>query len=90
MKRSRKRITVLVPEKMWATLSEAAEFLGTAVNQFVVQTAHQEAQRVIEHESIIRLSQRDSRKVSSLIQFPPKPGRPLRNAVKAPKGCVRE
>ena len=60
-----------------------------SVNQFVVQTAYQEAQRILERESVIRLSQTDSRKVLSLLDSPPKPGRALKDAVKAFRGSVR-
>src|SRR5947199_187469 len=44
----RKRITARVSDKVRATLEQAAELLGATVNQFVVQTAYQEAQRGIE------------------------------------------
>jgi uncharacterized protein (DUF1778 family) len=74
---------------MRATLEQAAELLGSTVNQFVVQTAYQEAQRVIERETIIRLSQRDARKVLALLDNPPKPNKRLKDAVKAFKGTVR-
>ena len=71
------------------TLEQAAELLGATVNQFVVQTAYQEAQRVIEHESVIRLSQKDARTVLSLLDNPPKPNKHLKAAVKVFKGAVR-
>ena len=70
------------------TLEQAAELLGATVNQFVVQTAYVEAQRVIERESVIRLSQRDAHKVLALLDNPPKPNRRLKDAVKAFKGTV--
>jgi uncharacterized protein (DUF1778 family) len=53
-----------------------------------VQTAYEEAQRVIERESVIRLSQKDARKVLSLLDNPPKPNKRLNDAVKAFKGAV--
>ena len=85
----RKRITARVPDKVRATLEQAAELLGATVNQFVVQTAYQEAQRVVERESVIRLSQKDARKVLALLDHPPKPNKRLRNAAKEFKGTVR-
>ena len=57
----RKRITARVSDTVRVTLEQAAELLGSTVNQFVVQTAYQEAQRVVERESVIRLSQKDAR-----------------------------
>ena len=85
----RKRITARITDNVRLTLEQAAELLGATVNQFVVQTAYQEAQRVIERESVIRLSQKDARKVLALLDSPPKPNRRLKAAVKAFKGTVR-
>jgi uncharacterized protein (DUF1778 family) len=85
----RKRITTRVSDSVRVTLEQAAELLGSTVNQFVVQTAYQEAQRVIERESVIRLAQQDARKVLALLDRPPKPNKRLKDAVKAFKGTVR-
>ncbi len=85
----RKRTTARVPDNVRVTLEQAAELLGATVNQFVVQTAYQEAQRVIERESVIRLSQKDALKVLSLLDHPPKPNKRLKDAVKTFKGAVR-
>jgi uncharacterized protein (DUF1778 family) len=82
IKGPRKTITALVSDKMRATLEQAAELLGTTVNQFVVQTAHQEAQRAIERERVIRLSRKDARKVLCLLDNPPKPNKRLRDAAR--------
>jgi uncharacterized protein (DUF1778 family) len=86
----RKRITARVSDNVRNTLEQAAELLGATVNQFVVQTAYVEAQRVIERESVIRLSQKDARKVLSLLDNPPKPNKRLKAAVRGFKGVVRE
>ena len=85
----RKRITARVSKDVRATLEQAAELLGATVNQFVVQTAYQEAQRIIERESVIRLSQRDARKVLALLDSPPKANKALKDAVNAFRGSVR-
>jgi uncharacterized protein (DUF1778 family) len=65
----RKRITARVSENVRAALEQAAELLGSTVNQFMVQTAYQEAQRILERESVIRLSQKDVRKILGPIAF---------------------
>lgn len=44
---------------------------------------------MIERESVIRLSQKDARKVLSLIDTPPKPNNLLKQAVKEFKKSVR-
>lgn len=85
----RMRITARVTETMRETMEQAAELMGATLNQFVVQIAYLEAQRMIERESIIRLSQKDARKVLSLIDTPPKPNKLLNQAVKEFKGSVR-
>lgn len=74
---------------MRETLEQAAELLGATVNQFVVQTAYQEAQRLLERESVIRLSQRDARRIFALLDSPPRPRKALKDAVTAYKGSVR-
>lgn len=85
----RTRITARVTETMRETMEQAAELMGATLNQFMVQIAYLEAQRVIERESVIRLSQKDARKVLSLIDTPPKPNKLLKQAVKEFKGSVR-
>lgn len=85
----RKRITARVSDRVRDTLEQAAELSGATVNQFVVQTAFLEAQRVIERESVIRLSQKDSRRVLDLLDNPPKPNKRLKDAVKKFKATVR-
>lgn len=89
MAEPRKRITARVSENVRTTLEQAAELLGATVNQFVVQTAYQEAQRILERESVIRLSQQDARKVLALLDSPPRPSKALKNAVNRFKGTVR-
>jgi len=85
----RKRITARVSGKVRTTLEQAAELLGATVNQFVVQTAYEEAQRILERETIIRLSQKDAQKILGLLDSPPKPNKALKEAVKKFKGSVR-
>jgi uncharacterized protein (DUF1778 family) len=85
----RKRITARVSDSVRDTLEQAAELTGATVNQFVVQTAYLEAQRVIERESVIRLSQKDAHKVLALLDHPPKANKRLKDAVKAFKDKVR-
>ena len=60
----RTRITARVSDIVRTTLEQAAELSGATVNQFVVQTAYLEAQRLIERETVIRLSQSDARRIT--------------------------
>jgi uncharacterized protein (DUF1778 family) len=83
------RITARVPSEMREALEEAARLQGATVNQFVVQAAYQEAQRILERETVIRLSQRGAQKVFALLENPPKPNKQLKGAVKAYHELVR-
>jgi uncharacterized protein (DUF1778 family) len=85
----RERITARVSKRVRVTLEQAAELTGSTVNQFIVQSAYHEAQRLVERESVIRLSQEGARKVLALIDHPPKPNKRLRDAAKAFKNLVR-
>ena len=89
MMEPRKRITARVSEGVRDTLEQAAELLGATVNQFVVQAAYVEAQRVIERESVIRLSQKDAQRILALLDHPPKPNRRLKEAVRAGQRVMR-
>ena len=83
------RITARVPAKLRDTLEQAAQIQGATLNQFVVQSAFREAQRIVERETLICLSQRDARKLFMLLDHPPKPNGRLKEAVKACRAKVR-
>jgi uncharacterized protein (DUF1778 family) len=83
------RVTARVPKQMRDTLERAAELVGSTLNQFVMQSAFQEAQRLLEQETIIRLSQKDAKQVFALIENPPAPTKELTMAFKAAKKLVR-
>ena len=74
---------------MREALEQAAHLQGATLNQFVVQSAYEEAQRILERETVIRLSQRDAQKVFSMLQSPPKANKLLKEAVKAYHELVR-
>ena len=50
----RGRITARVPAGVQQTLETAASMVGATVNQFVVQSALREAERIIEQEQFAR------------------------------------
>jgi len=86
----RVRLTARIPERLQETLEQAAELQGATLNQFVVQSAFAEAQRVLERETQIQLSQRDAQKVFGLLAHPPKANRALKAAVKASRTPLRD
>lgn len=53
MESSRKRMTARVPCSGQEILERAANLVGATVNQFVLQTVLQEAQRVIDRETVV-------------------------------------
>ena len=69
----RGRITARVPAQVQETLEIAASMVGATVNQFIVQTALREAERIIEQERVIRLSTRDAEAFLSALDSPPLP-----------------
>lgn len=71
------RITARVSQEARATLSLAAEMAGTTINQFVLQTALREAERLIEQERVIRLSAKDSAAFLNALDHPPAPNAAL-------------
>ena len=72
------RITARVPPE-----------LRDILEQFLIQSAFEEALRILERETLIRLSQRDAQKVFSLLEHPPKASKQLKDAVKAYRELVR-
>ena len=83
------RITARVPSAMRDALERAAQLQGATLNQFMVQSAYQEAQRILERETVIRLSQRDAQKVFTMLDRPPKANKKLKKAVKTYHDLVR-
>src|SRR5450631_307107 len=77
----RGRIAARVPQHVQATLQQAADMLGATLNQFVVQAALNEAQRVIERGRVIHLSGNDAAFLLNLLEKPPAPNARLRRAL---------
>jgi len=73
----RGRITARVPLQVQETLEAAASMMGATVNQFIVQTALREAERIIEQERLIRLSLSDAQQFLEAIDNPLPPNAQL-------------
>lgn len=76
----RGRITARVPMAVQETLEMAANLTGATLNQFVVQTALREAERIIEQERVIRLSARDTEAFLAALDNPLPPNATLKAA----------
>lgn len=66
-----KRLTTRITDHVQETLQMAADIVGASMNQFVVQAALEKAEKVIESESAILLSRRESLRLLELIDNPP-------------------
>lgn len=62
-------------------LQQAAEIVGTTLNQFMVQASLEKAQAIIDQEKIIRLSQQDAKVFFNALDNPPPPNDKLLKAV---------
>ncbi|WP_429885661.1 DUF1778 domain-containing protein [Geoalkalibacter halelectricus] len=71
------RISARVSESVYETLNRAASLVGSTVNQFLVQSALERAQTVIEEENVIRLSGESAKKFFDAIEDPPPPNEKL-------------
>ena len=73
----RGRITARIPVHVQETLEMAANMVGATMNQFIVQAALREAERVIEQEKVIRLSTQDAAALLFALDNPPMPNAKL-------------
>ena len=77
----RGRVSARIPLQVQETLELAAAMVGATVNQFMVQTALREAERIIEQERVIRLSARDAEMFIHALENPPPPNAKLKAAL---------
>lgn len=66
-----KRLTTRITDHVQEKLQVAADIVGATLNQFVVQAALEKAERVIESESTILLTRRESLRLLEVIENPP-------------------
>ena len=66
-----KRITTRITGHVQEKLQVAADLVGATLNQFVVQAALEKAEKVIESESTIVLTRRESLRLLDMIENPP-------------------
>ena len=66
-----KRLTTRITDHVQEKLQAAADLVGATLNQFVVQAALEKAEKVIESESTIVLTRRESLRLLEMIENPP-------------------
>jgi len=80
------RVSARVPLHVYDMLSQAAELSGATVNQFLVQSALEKAQKVMERESFIGMTTRSASLFFNALENLPEPNEKLKHAIKAYKG----
>ena len=65
------RLTTRITSHVQDRLQMASDMLGATLNQFVVQAALEKAERVIESESTLVLTRKESLRLLELIENPP-------------------
>ena len=66
-----RRLTTRITPHVLDTLQLAADLVGATLNQFVVQAALERAEKVIESQSTITLTRRESLRLLELLDAPP-------------------
>ncbi len=79
------RISARVRPSIKETIQQAAGLTGSTLNQFLVHSAFEKAQAVIEHERIINLTLKDAQTFFEAVVRPPEPSPKLMDAMKAYK-----
>ena len=84
--RNNQRVSARITPKVYEALTQAAELSGATLNQFIVQSAYEKAQKVIEEERFIRITIRDASVFFEALENPPKPREKLKQALKRQRG----
>lgn len=66
----RGRITARVSLSIQEKLQEAADLTGATLNQFVVQSALERAEKLIERETTLNLTRRDAAMLFNMLENP--------------------
>ena len=83
--RQDQRMSARMPIHVYEVLGQAAELTGATLNQFVVQSALEKAEEVIERERFIRISGRSAAAFFEAVENPPEPTQRLKKAISAYK-----
>lgn len=84
------RVSTRISQQVYKILAQAAELSGATMNQFVVQSAYEKAQEIIEKERFIRLTEQSAATFFDALENPPKPAEKLKSAVKQYKNRNRD
>jgi len=85
MPTAEKRFQTRMPYHVHEKLAHAADLLGATLNQFVVQSALERANAVLEQERVLNLTFRDAEILFEAIEHSPPPNDQLIKAAQAYK-----
>lgn len=80
--RVEERIPARMPTAVYDRVVEAAHAVGATLNQFLVQSALEKANEILERERVINLSAHAAKTVFDLMDNPPAPNERLVKAMK--------
>lgn len=75
------RLEARLPASVYSLLKQAAAIKGRSITDFVVSAAQDAAQRVLEDESLLRLSAEDQARFAEALLNPPGPNAALKQAM---------
>ena len=76
------RIPARMPIEVYERIAAAAQTIGATLNQFLVQSALDKANDILERERVITLSNRAAEAFFDLIENPPDPNDSLKEAMR--------
>ena len=76
------RIPARMPSAVYDKVVEAAQTIGATLNQFLVQSALEKANAILEQERVIKLSASSAKTIFDLVENPPAPNEQLIAAMK--------
>jgi uncharacterized protein (DUF1778 family) len=76
------RIPARMPLAVYNRIVEAAQAVGATLNQFLVQSALEKANVVLEQERVINLTSASAKTIFDLVENPPAPNERLKAAMK--------
>ncbi len=82
------RIPARMPTAVYDRLVAAAQSVGATLNQFLVQSALEKANAILEEERVIKLSATSAEAVFTLMENPPEPNEYLKNALQSRKDTM--
>lgn len=79
------RIPARMPSAVYDRIVEAAQSVGATLNQFLVQSALEKANEILERDRVIKLSATSAKTVFDLVENPPAPNERLMAAMRRRK-----